>query len=158
VIFPSTTQAQKYSYSTNTLSGQLPALPSEVTVYQLLQPSPNLLALSNAEKVASGANFLDNPAELSDTTYRFTKTDPFPTALTMNIETQDFTMTSAYAQDPTVQAALNLPDEGTAEVASKEFFDNFMPLPSYIDSSKTKTTLLAISSTGLTNATSLSTA
>jgi hypothetical protein len=156
--FPESFNTSTYSYSVNTLSGTLPALPDRVTVYKLEQPAPNLLSLDKAKTVATNAKFLDQPVALSDTSYRWTKTDLLPMQLTIDIQSLDFTLTSSFRTDKTVNDALNMPDEEAAQTVAKTFFDEVMPLPDYIDSSKTKTTLLAITGKGLTPASSLSNA
>lgn len=158
VSFPITNDTKTYSYTINTLSGSLPTLPDRVTVYKLQQATPNLLALDKAKELAAGIGFVDTPTAISDTVYRWTKTDPLPTTLTMDIQSFDFSLTSDYKNNDTVTAAAHLTDEALAQTASKEFFDKIMPLPSTTDDNKTKVTLLAISPTGLTPASSLSTA
>lgn len=158
LTFPQSTNTQTYSYSINTLSGALPLLPDRITVYKLEQPAPNLLSLDKAKAVATAAKFVDDPVSLSDTSYKWSKTDPFSSTLIMDIQSLDFYLTSSYKDNKTVTDALHMPDEDVAQTASNGFFDEVMPLPSSIDSGKTKTTLLAINVKGLTPASSLSTA
>ena len=158
VGFPPTSEYNTYSYTINTLSGSLPTLPDRITVYQLVQAKPNLLGLDKATTLVQGLNFLDPPVALSETQYQWSKTDPLPTTLTIDTQTFDFFLTSQYMSNQTVIQAIHMPDEATAEDAAKQFFTNFMPLPSSIDPAKTKTTLLAIQGNSLVPATSLSTA
>lgn len=158
VSFPQNFDDKTYSYTINTLSGDLPTLPDRITVYKLQQPVPNLLGLDKAKEIAASDGFANTPVALTDTTYQWTKTDPFPTTLDMNIQSFDFSLTSQYTTDPTVTSAANMPDEQTASTFSHQFFDKFMPLPNSIDDNKTKTTLLSIGADGLQPASSLSTA
>ncbi len=156
---PQNTNDKTYVYTVNTLTGSLPVLPDRVTVYKLQQPAPNLLSLENATSIAQQAGFLDPPTSLSAISYRWTKSDPPPAGiLNMNIQSLDFTYTSSYAADPTVLSATYLPDQTGAETAAKAFFDMIMPLPNYIDPTKTKDTFFAIQNGQLLPATSQSTA
>lgn len=145
------------SYSLNTLTGSLPQLPDRITVYKLQQPAPNLLGLDKAKSIAVEAGFTADPVALSETQYRWDKTDPLPTSLTMDIQSFDFALTSDYKNNDTVKTAAHLPDESLAQTASKEFFNKVMPLPDYIDDNKTKVTLLSINGNTLLPATSIST-
>lgn len=158
LTFPLSSGNTNYSYTVNTLTGQLPTLPDRITVYKLQQPVPNLLGLDKAKGIAKAAKFLGDPSPVSDTVYKWTNTDPFPQTFTMNIQSFDFFFTGNYTTDPTVKAAAQMPDEATAQTISGQFFDDVMALPGNIDTSKTKTTLFAITSSGLTPATSLSNA
>ncbi len=158
VSFPQNLDNKNYSYTVNTLSGSLPTLPDRMNVYKLQQPTPNLLGLDKAKDIAAAGGFANTPIALSDTAYRWTKTDPLPSTLDMDIQSFDFTLTSQYRNDTTVTDAANMPDEATARTFSKTFFDKFMPLPNSIDDNKTKTTLLSIGPGGLQPASSLSNA
>ena len=156
--FPQGQGSSTYSYAINTLTGSLPVLPDRISVYKMQQVLPNLLGLDKANGIAQKAGFTQSPTALSETTYKWNKTDSLPTTLTMNIQTFDFFLTSTYLTDPTVTKAANLPDETVAQTVSKAFFDMVMPLPQSIDPNKTKVSLFAITPSGVTPATSLSTA
>lgn len=156
ITFPQSIGNQTYTYTINTLTGSLPTLPDRINVYKLTQPAPSLLGLDQAKNIAKAAKFTVDPTQLSDTTYRWTNTDPFPMALTMDIQSYDFVMTGNYMQNKAVTDATYLPDETLAQTVAKSFFDGVMPLPNYIDQNKTKTTLWAISNGTLVPASSLS--
>lgn len=158
VNFPEATNTSTYTYAINTLSGSLPKLPDQINVYQLEQPSPNLLGLDKAKAIAQSADFTTDPTQLSETVYQWQKTDPMPQTLTMDIQSFDFTFSSQYQTDATVLSATHMPNETLAQTVSKAFFDKIEPLPTSIDESKTKATLFAITPGGLIPASSLSTA
>lgn len=156
--FPISLNQSSFTYTVNTLSGQLPTLPDRITVYKLQQPTPNLLGLQKAKDIAKTAKFINDPTAISDTVYKWTTTDPFNQSFTMNIQSFDFLFTGDYKTNTTVTTAAHMPDETTAQTVSQQFFDGVMPLPDYIDTSQTKTTLLAINGQNLIPASSLSTA
>ena len=158
VDFPLNSANNMYSYTINTLTGTLPTLPDRIAVYKMIQAKPDLLGLDKAIALAQKINFLSTPSALSETEYQWTKTDPLPTTLTMNIQTFDFFLTSDYKSNQTVLEAIHMPDETTAQGIAKQFFDTFMPLSSSIDPAKTKISLLAIQGNSLVPASSLSTA
>src|SRR5579872_2447047 len=77
LTFPLTAGNTNYSYTVNTLTGQLPTLPDRITVYKLAQPVPDLLGLNKAKNIATTAKFLGEPSAVSDTVYKWNNTDPF---------------------------------------------------------------------------------
>lgn len=157
-FFPINTLSGNFTYSLNTLTGSLPNLPDRINVYKIQQPQANLLNLDKAKNAVKQINFLDNPIQISDTTYRWTKSDPLPTTLTLDTQSFDFQLTSDYLNNDTVKTAANLPDENTARQSARSFFDTFQQLPTYIDANKTKSTLWTIKNGSLFPATSLSNA
>lgn len=156
--FPeSSIPSAQFSYNINTLTGALPTLPDRATVFKMQAPQPQLLALDQAKTEAKAAGFADSPIQLSDTSYKWTATDPLPMTFTMDTVSFDFDLTSSFLTDATVVSAPFMPTEDMAVKKAQDFFSSVSSLPGNIDSSKTKTTLLAISNGTLVPASSLST-
>lgn len=161
IIFPINTNMQPLTYSINTLTGALPSLSDRMTIYKLQQPQPNLVNLNKAKAIAATAGFRDDPSTLSDTSYRWTATNPdanLNESFTMDIQSFDFLFSTSYLSNQTVLSGINMPDEDTAVKAATDFFSKVSPLPNNIDTSKTKTTLWSITNGQLTPATSVSNA
>lgn len=154
--FPQSLNGLTYTYSINTLTGSLPGLPDRIHVYKITQPLPNLLGLDSAKTIAKTLDFINDPVALSDLSYRWTKADPLPTTLTMDIQSFDFVLSSDFITNKTVTDAARLPDQTTALDVANGFFNKTMPLPNSIDTNKTKTTLLAIKNGQVIGASSLS--
>ncbi|HXS15071.1 MAG TPA: hypothetical protein VN711_02995, partial [Candidatus Saccharimonadales bacterium] len=156
--FPqSSIPSAQFTYNINTLTGTLPTLPDRATIYKMQTPQPQLLSLDKANVEAQAAGFADKPTQLSDTSYKWTATDPLTMSLTMDTVSFDFDLTSSFLTDANVVSAPFMPTEGMAVKKAQDFFSTVASLPDNIDSSKTKTTLLAISNNSLVPASSLST-
>ena len=158
VSLPQNIGQTNYSYTINTLTGSLPALPDRVNVYKMQSLNPSLLGLDKAKVIASAAQFLSDPTALSETQYVWNRTDPFPATFTINIQSFDFFMTGDYKDDPTVKGAAFLPSQDAAQQTAQQYFDTVMPLSKSTDDSKTKVSLFAINGSSLAPASSLSTA
>lgn len=158
IIFPDSADVTGVSYSVNTVTGDYPDFGDRARIYRIGTQSPSLLALQNATQQLLAAGFASTPQAVSDVLYSWTNSDPLPKTLTYNIQTHDFTMTSNYLHDATVQAATNVPDQPTATGLVTSFLTSIGSQPADIDGNKTKVTLWAISEGQLIPATSLSTA
>lgn len=151
--FPQSTATGTYTYTLNTISGTLPTLPDRATVYTILQPQPDLLALDNAKAIMSQNQFTNDPTTLSDSIFQWQNANQ---AITYNIVTNDFSFTTTYLNNQDVLAANNLPNQQEAIDQAIQFFNNFSTNQTDIDTSKTQTSLLRIQNNQLTPATSLS--
>lgn len=156
ILFPISPIQTQLTFTVNTLTGSLPQLPDRATVYKMAAPAPNLLGLDKAKTIAAAAGFKTNPIALSESSYKWTTTDPLAKTFTMNTQTLDFSLSSPYMTNQIVQNAQFLPNETDAVKLSQQFFDGILALPTTIDTSKTKTTLLSIQNGQLRPASSLS--
>lgn len=156
IIFPTAT-IQLPSVTLNTVSGSLPVFDDRATVYRLIQAQANFSSIDKAKSIAATNSFLGDPTPVSDTVYQWTKSDPIPQILSLNIQTFDFSLTADYSNNPQVLSATNLgtPTDAIATVTS--LFNNFIgDLPKDIDQTKTQTNLFAIQNGTLIPALSLS--
>src|SRR5260221_12939160 len=158
LVFPPNTTTLTFTYALNTVSGSLPMLPDRATVYKIATTQPNLLSLQKITSQVANIGFTDKPTPLTDTTYSWTNTDPLAKTLTMNILTQDFSLTSSYARDKTVIAAQNIPDQTQAIDIASMYLKKLEVFPDDINNTKTKVSLFSLSDGQLTPATSLSNA
>ena len=156
IPFPAIPDIPKFTFTLNTITGNLPNFGDRGKVFTINQVTPSLLALSNAKKTVATVGFSKEPVPISDTKYAWTNDDVLPKTITMNIQTHDFTLTSSYMTDPTVLQATNVPDQTTAVQNAKNFLGGLSVLPDDVDDSKTKVTLFTISNNSLLPATSLS--
>lgn len=157
IAFPIPVVTQKFSYSINTLTGQLPQFSDRAHVYKIDLPQPNLLALQKMQDIVNKVGFIKQPTALSDTMYQWTNQDNLPKELIANILTNDFSIKSNYTTDPTVLQSANLPDQDNAIATVQSFLTNMGIMPKDLDSGKTKASLFSIVNGKLTPATSLST-
>lgn len=144
-----------FTYRLNTLSGQLPTLPTQTNVYKIVKPEPSLLALQKAQEQVSKIGFNSPPTRIQNTTYQWVNQNTPSKKLLLDITSFNFSLASDLFSDQDVLSAKNLPDENGAITQAKNFFQN-IDFPQDIDATKTKTTLLSIGENKLTPATSFS--
>ncbi len=106
------------SYSLDTISGNLPSFPKQVKVYEMQTSQPDLLALSKAQAIVGNVGFSDSPTKISDNIYQWR--DQNGRILTMNIQTQNFSMFSDFLSDP------NQPLFGQTEDKAVSVSQNFL--------------------------------
>lgn len=156
ISFPSSTSAASYTYTINTLSGDLPVFPTKVNVYKILESQPDLLALDKAKAKVKQIGFTQNPITLSQVKYEWVSTEDLPKTVILNINTYDFFLTSNYLTNPSVEGGNNLPNQTDALSIVTNFMGSFGITPSDIDTNKTKTSLFSIENGTLIPATSFS--
>jgi hypothetical protein len=153
-VFPKNVTSQTLTYSINTLSGYLPALPIQAKVYTIQSYTPDLLGLSTAKQAVGQAGFTQTPTKLSDTLYSWT--DPNATnisrRLTMNIVDYYFNLTTNYESNPTLTSGQGLPNQTNAINAAQGLLASLNSLPPDIDQTKTQTNLLIFKNGALATA------
>lgn len=158
IIFPTQGDLPSFTYSVNTVTGTLPDLGDRATVHKIKSIQPNLLALDNAKTALNAVGFTNNPKPVNETDYSWTNNETPAKTIMLNIQTDNFALTSSYKDDATIDQATNLPDQTHAIGAINDFLTNLKAVPDDIDDSKTKISLFAISNGTLAPATSLSSA
>jgi len=158
LIFPASKISGNFTYTLNTISGSLPLFPDRETVYQIQQPQANLLSFSDAQQLLGQNGFTASPKAISESVYSWQQaTTPFLVA-NYNIVNRDFAITSSFATDQNVLAALNLPSQNAAVAIAKQYLANFSTNVDDIDNAKTVVSLFTIQNGALSPALSLSNA
>jgi hypothetical protein len=152
LTFPQQNQP-KYSYTLNTISGNLPTFSDRATVYKLLQPQPSLVALDNIKALLEKNNFKDNPSQISDSIFQWKNENQ---TINYNIVSNDFLLQSNYLSDANVKSSTNLPNQPGAIDVAKQFFTTLNAKQDDIDFDKTKTSLFTIQNGTIIPASSLS--
>lgn len=147
-----------FTYSLDTISGALPSIPSQTTIYKMVKGEPDLLAVNNTGDKVAALGFKNGPTQISDTLYKWTSQDSLPRSITVNVYIPQFTLASDYTTDKQVIAAVSLPDQTEASTKAKDFLGTLGFLPDNIDDSATKIKYLRIQNGTLVEASSLSTA
>jgi len=158
ITFPEQSNVPSFTYTVNTVEGTLPDLGDRVGVYKMQAVQPNLLALSNATAEVNKAGFASDPITVSDTKYMWTNNETPQKSLTVDIQTNNFSLTSSYQNDTTVTQASNVPDHTHALSTVNDFLTSINASPDDLDDSKTKVSLFAITNGVLTPASSISSA
>ncbi len=161
IPFPQNNINTKLTYTLNTVDGKADLLdPSSgqplpvsdrINVYKIIQSTPSLNSLQNADlKVAAiGMVNPDGSAikeqRVSETEYSWTETNGMNRVMYMDISSYNFTLTSNYLNYPSVLAANNLPTDSQAISTALNFLNTLQLDSSDFDSSLTTTTDYTIS-------------
>lgn len=164
ITFPTSDIQQSFSYTINTLSGDLPvyptratesAYPDRVSIYETITQQPNLLALDRAEKLVKRAGFEDTPTPVTETEYQWTKNGIPNLTLKLNILSYNFSLTSDYLSLPAFTNAAFFITEKDAKETGQEFLANVATPPDDLNDSQIKTTMFAIDNGSLVPANSI---
>lgn len=156
--FPQRATQQEFTYSIETVTGNLPTFEDRIAVHKIIAPSPTLLSLKRAQEKAAGGGFETSPQAAGETEYQWADQQPPFRVLKLDIVTYNFTLSSAYLGNPLILSAQNLPNETGAIATAKSFLTNIGAFPSDLDEENTKTSLLAIEASQPTAASSFSNA
>ncbi len=119
VAFPEE-QRPQLTYRLETITGGLPAMPTQADVILELAERPNLLAMERATREAAAMGFKVQPEKISDLEYQWKLVTPIPSTLTSQIYDGRFTWITHWESDPNFLAAKTLP---TQSQAAKEVRD-----------------------------------
>lgn len=159
LVFPESVKTHKPTYSLETVSGNLPILPSTAKVHTIVLDSPNLLALEKAREKVGHVGFNDAEKKLSDTEYTWeSATDSLQKNIIMSTLTFNFHMTSNYTTYPPLQSLGSILSEESAKDDAQSFFDSIDAFPADFDDTQTRTELLTLKQGTFFPATSLSNA
>lgn len=143
IFFPESIN-KKFTYSIDTLSGELPSLPDRTNVYEMEKPGPDILAVQRATEKVSSIGFDNKPEQLSDILYRWASPGPPAKSLVLNVNLASFTLYSSFLTDPVVLSGTSLGDEESAVSTAKTFLNALNLYPEDIDEDKTKIELFSI--------------
>ncbi len=158
VPFPQNVTQEQLTFEIDTISGVLPTFPNQLKVYKVVQKEPSFFNLQRAKDKVSRVGFRGQEQKKSENEYQWVDEGELFREITMNIITQNFTLTSFYPTYPPVVRGENIPDEAAAQEKAKNFLANMDLLPNDIDISKTRTELFSLKDGILIPASSLSTA
>ncbi len=148
----------KLTYKLDTISGELPSLPDKVNVYKMGGAEPDILGVEKAKEKVNSLGFEGDPEQLSDTTYVWRKTEPFPQELVINTLTGQVNLTTAFKNYDEIKTAVNLPTEEQAIADAKTFLNNLSIFTDDLDEESVITQLYSIDGPVINPASSLSNA
>lgn len=138
VDFPSSVSDRTFTYSIDTISGNLPNFGTSQRVFKIAQDQPDLLSLTRAGEKARSIGFVDKPNQVSENVYQWDKDGK---TLTMNILNFNFNLSSNFLFR---KNSINFKNTEPAIEASKNILQNMELLPKDLDNSKTKTDFLLV--------------
>jgi len=158
LVLPESIYNQKFTYTVNTLSGELPLLPDRVNVYLLATPEASLQSLKNVTDLVANAGFEQEGIRISESVYQWLNPKPPSKKIQYDIVSKDFKLTSEFLSDPNVLTAANLPSEEESQSAAEDFLAGLDAFPKDLDATKSAVSFFAIENGILTPTTSFSNA
>ncbi|MFH1186717.1 MAG: hypothetical protein V1697_00930 [Candidatus Levyibacteriota bacterium] len=159
IIFPEQKEERSFTYTLDTVTGTFPNFPDRAKVFTIAKAEPDLLALRKAEEKMNRADFSEKPVLIGQNVYKWTTNKPFPKAISYNILTLDFNLTSSFLNNPDSVSGKGFPLETQAIIdTANGFFSNLNSFPDDIDIDKTVVDLFTIKNYVLLPATSISNA
>lgn len=156
--FPPSNYLGPFTYTINTLSGELPQFPDRMTVNIIATPEASLQSLSNAKELTQRAGFDQEEVRISESTYQWIKPEPPQQKIQYDIVSKNFSLTSNYMLDQDILLAANLPDDLSAQQSAEDFLGIFNAFPSDFEATKSAVTFYVIQNGSLAKTTSLSNA
>lgn len=140
LAFPKSTVSGQFTYSLNTLNGELPQdFPDRITIFPMIISQPNLLNLDNTKNKVASLGFSDqsgNPLSeisLGGPNYEWREPEGFQRQIIYNIINQNFTMTSNYLTSLAVFNTQSLGDQTSAIATVQNFLSSISSLPADVD-------------------------
>lgn len=158
IPFPESKYPQKFAYTINTISGDLPILPDRATVYLLATPEASLQSLKNATTEVQNIGFEEDGIRIAETVYQWQNQDLPSQKIQYDIVSKDFKLSSDFLSDPNILSAVSLPNENDAKGIGEDFLANVHAFPSDLDATKSAVTFFTITNGTLSPTTSLSNA
>lgn len=159
--FPANVVNKTFTYSNNTLTGDLPVFLDQVKVYRMKLIKPDLLAVNNYKDKVGNVGFLTEYTTVSDKVFEWKSNqliNSLDKRIRVNIVTDSFTITSPYMSDENILKAINLPNTENAKNVAKDFLEGMNVMPDDINLEEIRTNLFSIQNGSLTTASSLSNA
>ena len=157
--FPQSVSGKTFTYSVNTISGQLPMLKTVVKINRIEVPKPDLLSLRKISEKVSRAGFNNDPAKISNTVYDWNDTsDVLKKRIRVNILNYNFNLTADPYSDPDVVTGKNVPKKEEAISMAENFLKETDYLAEDLDLSKTQIKIYSLKNNGFTEASSISNA
>lgn len=158
LILPQSSFTQKFTYTVNTISGDLPNLPNHAPVYLIATPEASLQSLNNAGTLVGNVGFDQEGIRISETAYQWTNPKPPIQKMQYDIVTKNFDLSSDFLSDSNIVSGKNLSSDTTATEKAEDFLANLDAFPSDLDATKSAISFFAIQNSALVPTTSLSNA
>jgi hypothetical protein len=144
--FPKNAVNNNFTYTINTLSGELPTgLPDRLSVFPIVESAPNFLNLDWAKKKVASIGLVSQDGtalpeiQLTNPYYEWDEPMGLYRKIIMNINSFDFKMTSNYLSSLGVLSAKFISDEKSAVNVAQNFLNSMVLTPNDIDLTKTTT-------------------
>jgi hypothetical protein len=136
---------ENLSYSLDTLTGFLPNFSDRAKVYKIIFDPPTLLGLDKTRGKVSEIGFKSAGIQIAEDTYQWVdQSKSLQRAITMNIFSSDFALSSPYLITQSLQTFSGPDEKNRATEVARSFLDNMFLFPQDIEENKTKITTYSI--------------
>lgn len=144
IPFPNQLQ-ENITYTLDTLTGFLPNFSDRANIYKITPDEPTLLGLTKTREKAAQVDFKSQETQITQDVYQWTDPDSsLQRRITINIFSSDFTVSSSFLEDPSLQTLNNNQEKENAIREAKSFLRNMSLFSEDIDENKTKTSTYRI--------------
>lgn len=157
IDFPlSKEKSRPKTYRLETANGKLPSFSDRAKVFFMPASAPSLLADQRAKEIAATYDFVFQPDILDERTYRWVRSSPLETSLTMDIQNLNFKLNTDFLTRPELIVNTLPPDKTSAIRTVKSFLDDADLLPDDMATASATTTYLKSLGSQLKTAVSVS--
>jgi|GEM_PF-195337 len=157
IRFPTQAQTDKPSaYQLQIPESRLPSFGDRAKVFLMIRSSIGLFTDQKAKQIAASYGFVFQPRVLSETSYRWTKTQPLQSTLEMNVQNFTFDLKTDYLSHAELLSSKNVPSADGAEQVIKSFVNSGQSLPSDLATASAEVKFLKYSGGDLTEAIAVS--
>lgn len=153
--FPVTDQPS-LQYILETRTGGLPSLDPQFTIYFMPIKKASLLAYDQASQLASRLGFIQEPEQLTDTSYRWNGSSPVSSSFTIDIITGEFVLDLRWQEDESYLSPTFFISEERSTEISENYLSRIGLLPKDIGSEISTVQFLRAQDGELVSAVSLS--
>jgi len=150
-VFPKNAVSKKFTYSINTISGQLPTFDYQINVYKMLSYYPDLLAVRKTQAKVNSIGFGGNPVQLSNRLYQWGSPTGSEISKNITVDTVNYNFSinanPSFTTDLNILSGKNLPSLSDSIDFAKNTL-GAIGTPDDLDYSKTKTIIYVISKNG----------
>jgi hypothetical protein len=148
LIFPEVPSYATPEYKLETISGNLPALPTIGKVYVVGINRSRLMTLDRMKQKARGVGLGNEELALDERTYRFTS-PTLPTDMIFDVITGSFSYRYDWTMDKTVYNTFDVPIGNAAISEAQRFLDRLGALPDDLAKGNAKIVYLAATSSAM---------
>ncbi|OGD85774.1 hypothetical protein A2Z23_02680 [Candidatus Curtissbacteria bacterium RBG_16_39_7] len=152
---PFATSSSKIRYEIETIEGKMPKLPTQAKVFKVNQSPASILSGEKAKQKAAKLGFYSTPQQLSDRIYVFKDDQVYGHALTIDIVTGSFSITSDLYQFPELLSLTGQIRSQTAIELAKNFLKDNVSTSSDFPDAKIQTKNLKLEDRELVEAKSI---
>lgn len=163
--FPQSVSNKIFTYSVNTITGNLPNLTTVAKINRIETPKPDLLSLKKIGTRVANAGFVNGPVKISNTLYDWTNntsntSGALKKKIRVNILNYNFNATADPYSDPDIVAGKNVPTKEQAISMAENFLKatDYLTEDTDIDLTKTQAKIYSLQSNGFSEASSISNA